>query len=201
VTAKSLSVLFILSALRPVAAENAPSGRLQLTAEPPVVGVSGTAPGRQFVELPTLEYRFEVQAACGGERTPRSLSINVADTRLALSGAALEEAPQEVVLTIPARQLAPIAVDDFCVAGGTGEERIPDGATQNALAIAPAAALPQSRRLLTVPAVMSAQASLVCAGEDGHDIRYVTEPLGVTLSCTPPVERAPEPGQPTPGDR
>jgi hypothetical protein len=193
VTARFLSVLLILIALRPAAAEDAPSGRLQLTAAPPVVGVSGTAPGRQFVELPTLEYRFRVLLACGGGRTPRSLSINVADSRLALSGAALEGEPQELVLTIPAHQLAPIAVDDFCIVEG---EKATPGTTEHALAIASAASLPESRRLLSVPAVVSAQASLVCAGEDGQDIRYVTEPLGVTLSCT-----APEPAPSNAGDR
>lgn len=195
-TARSLPVLLILLALRPVAAEDAAARRLQLSAEPPVVDVSGIPPGRQFVELPSLEYRFEVQTACGGNRTPRSLSINVADSRVALSGAALEGEPEELVLTIPARQLAPIAVNDFCV---VEENRVHGGATENALANIPSVAGAESRRLLTLPAVVSAQASLVCAGEDGHDISYVTEPLDVTLSCT--VGSAGEPPMPNPGGR
>lgn len=176
----------MLFVLRPAGAGDAPADRLELSAEPPVVPVSATAPGRRFIELPTLEYRFEVQTACGGERAPRSLMINIADSRLALSGAALESgAADALVLSIPARQLAPIAVDDFCVAGTAVIE--PDG-------LSPAAADPAPRRLLTVPAVVSAQASLVCDGENGSHISYVTQPLAVTLACVPPaasVESAP----------
>lgn len=188
-TAKTLSVLLILLALRPAAAEDTSSGRLELSAEPPVIAVSASAPGRQFVELPTLQYRFVVQTACADGRTPRSLSINVADSRLALSGPALESEPGELLLTIPARQLAPIAVDDFCVVETVADDEATEaGAPGNLLAIAPAAAGHEPRRLLRVPAVISVQASLVCADESGDAITYVTQPLGVTLECAAPVE-------------
>ncbi len=145
------------------AGEAAPD-RLELAAEPPVIPVTARAPGRRFIELPSLEYRFEVDAACAGSRTPRSLSISIADSRLSLSGGELETAG-EFVLRVPARQLAPVAVDDFCV----------DTPAMNAA--------PQ----LTVPGVVSAQASLVCGDEDSSGIRYVVQPLAVTLACTVPA--------------
>ena len=190
-TARSLCACCILLLVRPAAADDAGSDRLELAAEPPVVTVSATAPGRRFVDLPALEYRFAVQAACTGSRTPRSLSISVADSRVALAGAALDEqAAGELVLTVPARQLAPIAVDDFCVAGPAASEVMPAG-VERASASASASAAP---RLLTVPAVVSAQASLVCGDEAGSHISYVTKPLAVTLSCAAGDGRATEAG-------
>ena len=190
----------MLFVLRPAGAGDAPADRLELSAQPPVVPVTATAPGRRFIELPTLEYRFGVQTACGGERIPRSLMINVADSRLALSGAALEsDATGELLLSVPARQLAPIAVDDFCVAGPAAA----NGGTAARPAVdepgglPPAAPDPAPHRLLTVPAVVSAQASLVCGDENGSHISYVTQPLAVTLACTAPataVEPAPGTG-------
>lgn len=179
-TARSLCACCILLVVRAAAADGVASDRLELAVEPPVIVVPATAPGRRFIDLPALEYRFEVQAACTGSRTPRSLSINVADSRVALSGAALDErAGAELVLSVPARQLAPIAVDDFCVTAPDGTAAGDEAASSLATAFAPP-------RLLTVPDVVSAQASLVCGDEEGSDISYVTKPLAVTLACAAP---------------
>lgn len=183
--------------LRSAEAGDAPADRLEISAEPPVVPVSATAPGRRFIELPSLEYRFDVQAACRDDRTPRSLSINIADSRLALSGGDLEShAAKELVLTVPARQLAPIAVDDFCVAGPVVEGGTAGGPAANG-AGGVSVEDPAPRRLLTVPAVVSAQASLVCGGDSGSDISYVTQPLAVTLACMTPAAAIPESAQNT----
>lgn len=157
-----------------------------------MVAVAATMPGRRFIDLPALEYRFEVQAACTGDRTPRSLSISVADSRVALAGAALDrEGARELVLTVPGRQLAPIAVDDFCVAAPAAGEPAPEGF--EAASSFTAASVPP--RLLTVPAVVSAQASLVCTDEGGSHISYVTKPLAVTLACAADVGSERQPGQ------
>lgn len=179
-----------------------PPDRLELAADPPVISVSATASGRRLVELPALEYRFRVQSDCGGDRTPRSLSINVADSRLALSGAALEnDLAGELVLMVPARQLAPIAVDDFCVAGAAAKAGIAvDPAAPGPGDPDPAGGRPASRYLLTVPDVVSAQASLVCSSEHDSNISYVTQPLAVTLACTAPAAAGGEPGHST-GER
>ncbi|HET6629219.1 MAG TPA: hypothetical protein VFG91_05565 [Woeseiaceae bacterium] len=205
VTARSLFAVCALFVLRPAGAGETPADRLEISAEPPLVPVvplAATTPGRRFIELPTLEYRFEVQTACGSDSAPRSLSINIADSRLALSGAALESrAAGELVLTVPARQLAPVAVDDFCVAGSTADgETAGRPAADGTGALPPAAADPEPRRLLTVPAVVSAQASLVCAGESGSTIRYVTQPLAVTFACMAPAPAPVESAQST-GER
>jgi hypothetical protein len=180
VTARSLCACCILLLVRPAAGDDAAADRLEFAAEPPVVAVPATTPGRRFIDLPALEYRFEVQAACTGNRTPRSLSISVADSRVALAGAAINaDAAGELVLTVPARQLAPIAVDDFCVAAPVAGETAAEESEAASSFIA-ASAPPH---LLTVPAVVSAQASLVCGDDAGSSIRYVTKPLAVTLAC------------------
>ena len=193
-TARTLFVCCILLLVRPAAADEGAPDRLEFAAEPPVVSVPATAPGgqRRFLELPALEYRFEVEAACTGSRTPRSLSISVADSRVALAGAALDgPTVRELVLTVPGRQLAPIALDDFCVvAPAAGEDR-PEvyGAASSFTAVS------APPRLLTVPAVVSAQASLVCGDETGSRIRYVTMPLAVTLACSVDEGSGTEPGE------
>ena len=156
-----------------------------------MVAVAAKMPGRRFIDLPALEYRFQVQAACTGSRTPRSLSISIADSRVALAGAALDgEGARELVLTVPGRQLAPIAVDDFCVAAPAAEPA-PEG--YEAASSFTAASVPP--RLLTVPAVVTAQASLVCSDEGGSHISYVTKPLAVTLACAADEDSERQPGQ------
>jgi hypothetical protein len=189
VAARSLSVLCILLTFLPGAgsAEGSPGDRVTIAAIPPVVAVTAGAPGRQFVELPTLEYSFEVTAQCSDSRTPQSLSINVADSRISLSPADLAaEAPRAFVLKIPGRQIAPVAVDDFCVLDdGNSVAETED----MAIDIGPVAAEPEPR-LLTVGAALSAQASLVCGSGDGErHITYVSRPLDVTLSCPMPAAR------------
>ena len=191
-TARTLCACCFLLLVRPAAADDAAPDRLELAAQPPVVSVPATAPGgRRFVELPALEYRFEVEAACTGSRTPRSLSVSVADSRVALAGAALDGgAVRELVLTVPGRQLAPIALDDFCVVAPAAGEDMPEG-YEAASSLTAASAPP---RLLTVPAVVSAQASLVCGDDAGSRISYVTTPLAVTLACAADEGSGTDPG-------
>jgi hypothetical protein len=143
----------------------------------PVVDVAPRRPGRQFLDLPALEYTFEVEARCDDEWTPESLSLNVADSRIAFRAAQLSDnAPQTIILQVPAKQLAPVAVHDFCL--------LPDDATLEETG-GPRQA--HTRPLLTIRAVLTAQASLLCASEQERRITYVSQPLDVTLTCKAPA--------------
>jgi hypothetical protein len=143
-----------------------------LRTEPPVVDVPAHPAGRQFLDLPALEYTFDVEAHCNDDWVPESLSLNVADSRVVLGEDQLSGAePSKVVLSVPARQLAPVAVHGFCLL-----EDDPKPGTDPAVPTVTASPL-------TIRAVLSAQASLLCRKEAQRRITYVSQPLDVRLAC------------------
>ena len=97
---------------------------LTITVPPALAPIQPLAEGRSLVRLPALEFEFGIEASCGPERAVKSVSISVADTRKTLES---DEIPLgetvSTAFTLPARQLAPVAVDGFCpesqVAGST----------------------------------------------------------------------------------
>lgn len=151
---------------------------MTLRPETPVVDVSPRPDGRQFIDLPALEYTFAIEARCDDEWIPESLSLNVADSRITFGTGQLSDSPpREIVLNIPPQQLAPVAVQDFCLLpeeAATPRDEVPDRA------------LP-APSLLTIRAVLSAQASLLCVSDEQRRITYVSQPLDVTLTCKPPA--------------
>lgn len=177
-----------------VRAEDAPAGRITVTAEPPVVTVTGLPPGRYFVDLPALEYAFEVTAECAGDAIPQSLSINVADSRITLGREALQQSPAPPRrLTVPASQTAPVAVDDFCTLSASGKTGDPPAGPPE-LRFTPSTDAEQPP-LLEIPDVLSAQVSLVCGEGEAQSITWASRPLGITLACAPP------PPQPVPAPK
>ncbi len=150
---------------------------LSVIADAPVVPLSLRGPGRNFVRLPTLEYTFEIQTQCTESRSPRSLSLNVADTRKWLAADEIViDGPTEIRLRIPASQIAPLVIEDFCVVPGAEDgEGNSDPTAQ-----------------ITIPAALSAQASLLCEGDEDKVMTYVSRPLDISLVC----ERAPSDEEP-----
>ncbi len=141
---------------------------LSIAAKAPAVNLAPRDPGRNFVRLPTLEYQFEVHTQCSDSRSPESLSLNVADTRKSLQADKIvSNGPTEISLRIPASQIAPLVVEGFCVApveeGGDGISEAPTK--------------------ITIPAALSAQASLLCAGDEDKAMTYVSRTLDVSLVC------------------
>ena len=141
---------------------------LLVTADAPLVPLLPRNPGRNFVRLPTLEYKFEIRAHCSDSRSPALLSLNVADTRKSLAaGQIISDGPTEISLRIPASQIAPLVIEDFCVVqpGANGDR---NSAAHSQIAI---------------PAVLSAQVSLLCEGDEDQAITYVSRALDVSLRC------------------
>jgi hypothetical protein len=136
------------------------TARLTVDVPPAVASIQPLAEGRRLVRLPALEYEFVIQASCGPGQTVKSVSISVADTRKTLTGAdLLEGATVNTAFRLPARQLSPVAVDEFC----------------------PATVVTGSSLLLQD--TVTAHVSLRCTGEDGDSITYSSQPLDVTLIC------------------
>ncbi|MGH8194609.1 MAG: hypothetical protein ACREQ8_09450 [Woeseiaceae bacterium] len=190
-----LSILIASLHAGPAAAENDSTGPLTIAAATPVISVSRHPPGRYFLSPPTLEYAFDVGAHCDDVGTPRSVSITVADSRLTLSASDLDgNGLHQVLLTIPARQIAPIAIDNFCVFGPNDAISIVEPEIVSTVPVA-------EPDRVTVGAALSAHVSLLCSDENEQKITYVTRPLDVTLACEAVLTTDAVPGQTSPADR
>lgn len=155
----------------PVCADNA----LLMTADTPVVNIERRSQGQNFIQLPALQYGFTLNSVCVDGLKPVSIQLSVADTRKTLRGSDIKgdeigTAEIELTLRITQEQLAPVAIRGFCV--------LPDGDLAER----------DARNEITIPAVLSAQASLRCASETAEQIVYVSSALDVTLSCSEPAE-------------
>ena len=142
---------------------NAAGAELDVSANTPDVNVSTRPAGRNFLNLPALRFNFVIAAHCPGPGEPVSFSLSVADTRVSMDADRLEAGgPLEFSVTVPASQIGPVAIDDFCA--------LDDGER-----------MPQDP--MRIPAVLSAQASLLCATDSGNNMTYASESLDVTLHC------------------
>ena len=144
---------------------------LDLAADRPTVPVETRSDGRNFIRLPTLQYAIRIGAVCTAGKTPARLSLNVADTRVLLNEEQIVTgASFEVPLLVPSSQIGPIAIKGFCLAdpGESGDVV----------------------ETMTVPSVLSVQASLLCTGETGDEIDYASTALDVMLECARPQDGA-----------
>jgi hypothetical protein len=143
---------------------------LRLSADTPTANVMPRVPGRAPLPLPELEYQFRVDALCRDDLTPASLTLGVADTRRTLDSAQIASGELDSVrLRIPASQIPPVIVTDFCIGG-------PDSTESSGPASAP--------NRMTINGALSAQASVLCLGEDSPAMLYASVLLDVTLVCT-----------------
>ena len=111
---KRLALLLTTIAL-PATAWPDVAARLSVEAAPAEAAIQPLPEGRSLVGLPALEFEFGILADCGPDRVPTSVSISVADTRTTLTGEQLRtDGPIVAAIRLPARQLSPVAVDDFC---------------------------------------------------------------------------------------
>lgn len=167
--ATALPLMLTLSMLT-LAGPYAGADGLAVSASTPDVSISTRQAGRNFLRLPSLEYRFVIAAVCEVARTPVSLSLSVADTRVSVPASELlPDMPVQMSVTIPASQIGPIAVTGFCAS----DERDNPGDPQTSMRI---------------PAVLSAQAALLCVSETSSQMTYASESLDVILHCQPPGE-------------
>lgn len=148
------------------------AGELAVTASTPDVEVSTRPAGRNFVQLPDLRYHMVLTMRCPDLLSARAVSLSIADTRIALDAERLMEGPQvEVSIDVPATQIAPVAIEDFC--SGDDPETTDAGAHS-----------------LEIPSVLSAQAALTCASEDRTEMTYASASLDVHLRCVQDDESA-----------
>jgi hypothetical protein len=143
------------------------TGELKVRANMPLVIIETQATGRNFIRLPSLDYTFEVDALCRAGLNPALLSLSVADTRRSLSADDLLSTSRFLVsFTVPATQIGPIAVDRFCLNAENEHD------------------------LLTIPSVLSVQASLLCTSDTDKQMIYASASLDVALKCGAPANKA-----------
>lgn len=140
-------------------AENTAS--LSVDADPAVVTIKPLSEGRKLIRPPALEFLLRIDAECDTNAEIASISVSVADTQKALTGTDVSEAtPVATHITIPARQVSPIAVEDFCPMGA------PSAGTE-----------------LVVRDALTAHVSLRCKSEAVESITYASRSLDVKLHC------------------
>lgn len=140
-------------------AENIAS--LGIDADPAVVAIRPFSEGRKLIKPPALEFLLRIDAQCAAHAEITSISISIADTQKALTSADLSEvAPIVTRITIPARQVSPIAVEDFCPVES-----------------------PTAGDELVVRDALTAHVSLRCTSEAGASITYASRALDVMLHC------------------
>lgn len=152
-------------------------GELHVRADTPVVNVEKRDDGRNFMRLPSLTYELDIAKKCGGDLEPAVLSLSVADTRRTFKAEDFAEGENLAIrFAVPAAQIGPIAVESFCARAATQESEAEAEAEQGT----------GEAESMTVPAVLSLQASLLCASETENRITYASTSLDVTLECSGP---------------
>jgi len=129
---------------------------------PPATAVVEAAASPQSrLTLPDLAFEGRVIARCATGAPPESLTIAVADTRVALSPEAAAPPHRFAArFVVPAGQLAPVAVAGFC----------PDEHG--------------SGRALDVDDILTAQVAMHCAAPDDRStVRYLGVALDIRIRC------------------
>lgn len=143
--------------------------RLQVTASVPPLDVEPGSGERRPLSLPSLDVTFRMRADCRESFSAEQLSLTIADSRRFLDSAELSAAGlDDVHLTVPANQLAPLILTDFC-------RRDPDAEIRTAVF--------EPETTLTLAAILSANAALLCQSGDSEEMIYAATPLDLTLVC------------------
>jgi len=154
-------------------AQTQANSELHIRADTPVINIEKREDGRNFMRLPSLTYELDIDKKCGGDLRPAVLSLSVADTRRSFNADDFSDSENFAIrFAVPAAQIGPIAVESFCVQSETAE-----GETESKI---------DESEPMTVPAVLSLQASLLCASEMESQITYASASLDITLACTKP---------------
>jgi hypothetical protein len=134
--------------------------RLLVNAEPAVAVLAIQQGGRNLVHLPELAFELRVSPHCAERGERESLSITIADTRTTLRGDALPAGKNIAVsMRVSASQLAPFALQDFCI----------DPAREGESTL--------------LGAALTAHGSLRCARAEKSSIVFAAAPLDIRVDC------------------
>jgi len=130
----------------------------------PDIDVRLRSSDRSLIRLPRLNYKFRISASCPNGLSPLSMFISIADTRKRVSGAELlASADTGLTISIPAKQIAPLTVESFCV----GKDELDR----------------QRHEPVTILGALSAQAALLCSDDSDEQMIYASRSLDIRLNC------------------
>ena len=140
---------------------------LKVQAVEAVAQIAPHAPGQRQIEAPKVTFSLHARFACMGDTLPRSLSIGIADTMYRHVPVAGQRSLLAVI-EVPAKQIAPINVGDFCVVDGAvaGDD-------------------------LLLPAIATAHVSLHCDPIAPPVMQVTSVPLPLRLICAPTDDQDP----------
>ena len=144
------------------------AGQLVLESDAAVIEIPPQAPGLRLIHLPEISFAMQIEVRCGSDLLPESVSISVADTRVNLGSAELaDQGIVQKTIRVPARQIAPLTIENFCIADDTTKVATP----------------------VQVRDALSAQVSLKCAAAGRQSMVYQTVALSVALTCRSPEDK------------
>lgn len=134
--------------------------RLRVHADPAVAVLPLQQDGRNLIRLPGIEFHLHLAPYCAYSGKPESLSITIADTRRTLREEDLQAAQTiDAAVLIPASQLAPFALQGFCV----------DPASEGDSTL--------------ISAALAAQVSLRCGRRSESSVVFAAESLDIRVDC------------------
>jgi len=137
---------------------------LWLNVNTPDIKITARTDDNKAIRLPKLPFSFHIEAQCPAGQMPKSMLLSVADTRKRISAARLGDDNATIVsIVIPARQVAPLSIANFCLNDEQSKSN--------------------ERDQLTVSGALSAQAALLCGDRDEEHMIYSSLALDVTLHC------------------
>jgi hypothetical protein len=143
--------------------------RLRVHAEPAVAVLAVQQAGRNLVRLPDIGVRIGITPHCANNGQPESLSITIADTQRTLGAAELQATETvDVDMLVPASQIAPLALQGFCIDTAAEGESV------------------------LIASALAVQASLRCSRGDVQSMVFAAEPLDIRVDC---VRSAAEPAE------
>jgi hypothetical protein len=149
-------------AARPASCD--PVAQMSVDAKAAIVEIDPLPDGRRLIRLPALEFTLTIETQCATEMRAESVSISAADTSKTYSISDSEgQSIVEASLTIPRRQVPPLAIETFCQSRENESSRTPDLHVQDAF---------------------TAHISLRCTGKQKQMIVYTSQPLDVLLRCS-----------------
>jgi hypothetical protein len=114
----------------------------------------------QPVHFPDLTFALRGETHCHAPDSTASVSVSIADSRLTIAPDPDRQGLIEETMRVPHKQLGPIVVDNFCLAGES-----------------------ESVQYLELEGALSAHLSLRCSSENQNSISYLTSALNVTIQC------------------
>ncbi len=134
---------------------------LTLQANETSVQLAPREQGPQQVSLSSLEFSLHATTACPPGTDVESVTVSIADTHKRFGPDDISDnSALDVRLSVPADQVAPVTVSDFCVSGEPGD-----------------------KNGLLVPGVATAQASLRCQGDNKSSLYFKSAVLPIRLHC------------------